>query len=307
MNIWSVTRECSLLLANKDSVAMCTLRETFEKALGLDGPLTPNDDGDDQAFTNAEASSTPDSSDSESPHSSRSGQPDDNSECSEHLDVPICVGQVDALLKRLNRLAFAIRVAGTHQRDNRAETYRHVVPTAEGDFDMTASFKEYADDVVDHRVASAAEFLRRRLASSIARRQNRFLYRRRHRTQLEGGVNGREHASSEMQPEKNDRMRPRTSGLLAVTPKSDGFRRTSLASASVGNTTATSMPNLATSASQYSRSDVSTSASLSTPYTSGGAVKFPPPPTEFAGDHFFLCPFCSIWCHKKLSKKSRWE
>lgn len=99
-----------------------------------------------------------------------------------HLNRKLSEGLqiVEDTIARLNALSTAIRRSGKQSRTSKADLYE-VIEYVDGDkINVTKEFQKYASAIVAREIPDAENFLKERLAVSIARRRNRFLYWKRH-------------------------------------------------------------------------------------------------------------------------------
>lgn len=87
---------------------------------------------------------------------------------------------VEDTIARLNVLSTAIRRSGERSRASKADLYEVIEYVDDVKINVTNEFQKYASRIVAREIPDADLFLKERLAVSIARRRNRFLYWKRH-------------------------------------------------------------------------------------------------------------------------------
>lgn len=107
---------------------------------------------------------------------------DEESKKLDRMNIKLMEGlqTVEDTIARLNFLSTAIRRSGKHSRTSKADIYE-VIEDVDGiKINVTKEFKKYASQIVSREIPDAEQLLKERLAVSIARRRNRFLYWRRY-------------------------------------------------------------------------------------------------------------------------------
>jgi hypothetical protein len=264
------------------------------------------EDGESASRKNHVKSQSPSSSTSDS--DSQYQSPCSSSECpqTESSPSPLEEAQlvVEKTISRLHRLSTAIRRAGVHYRDLRADQF---IDTDENGKDLTAEYAQYAAWIVGLRIpeaAPASEALRNRVAESIAKRHNQFSYRRNHQRKLSRRLpevplppnpSPQEYTAPKEQSQSVElpvRSTPSTRGLVLK-------QETVPSHTSASRIDTEDRPKLTRS------SKGSTVASRSFVLT--GKLDFPRPPKVDPRSDMFECPYCCILCPIEQARGKRWR
>ena len=217
-----------------------------------------------------------------------------------HLNPKLSEGLqiVEDTIARLNALSTAIRRSGKQSHTSKADLYE-VIEYVDGDkINVTKEFKKYASAIVAREIPDAENFLKERLAVSIARRRNRFLYWKRHdktskiyvRKFMSSGlvkelemtqVNMPQAEDSNMKKQNHPRdQRTIMTGLTATTFDAKNFRKpTESARGSIKPTGSVRWKN---------------------------REEFPKPPKIGIKESHFVCPICLILSPAKEARGDLW-
>jgi ribosomal protein S18 len=207
---------------------------------------------------------------------------------------------IEETITRLYRLSTAIRRAGAYNRNLRAESYEEIEDIDGIEVNWTRQFFDFASRIIPSRIPNAAAFLQRRVATSISKRRNRFLYWREHQYSLE--QSSRRAVQAFQDRHQADSAPPSSKETPHVTvaksPQNPGQGR------SVVTGTSASAPNL-----KAFRKHVASAKGSAT--TAGTFVwkskdSFPQAPKVGQSETHFLCPFCFILCSAKEARWDRW-
>ena len=221
---------------------------------------------------------------------------------------------VEETITRLYRLSSAIKKSGSHYRDLRAELYVELESLYGTVVDQTERFLEhFAKKVIRYRVPArvidgesepiAELWLQERLARTIAKRRNRFLYwRRRHQKMLE---------NSSYTPNPSIKPVPAASrvGSQAVLnqtlPKegsAEGQETKSIAGTEDTGYTPIDQTRFRKIAASSKSSNTSAVSSIWK-----NKDEIPGPPRFDSANTHFMCPLCFTHCEAKEAEDKHWR
>lgn len=220
-------------------------------------------------------------------------------------DIAEAKSEVEDVISRLIRLSASIRQSGSLHRDSKADRY---IDRDENGNDLTAQFANIASLVVDHKFPDADETIRNRLAQSIARRRNRFEYRRKHQQKLARPYPLKQQLPTLQRPGLSGRVPPpalpgKSIALPAMSEPNlqqvePTERLPSHTSASLLDPERFKMPSKPTSS--------KASTVLSGSPTQAATLSFPRAPHVGRND-VFECPYCCILYPAKEARGKYWK
>ena len=206
---------------------------------------------------------------------------------------------VEETIARLNALSTAIRRSGKQSRTSKADLYEVIEYVDGAKINVTQEFRKYASAVVSREIPGAEDFLKERLAVSITRRRNRFLYWKRHdktskiaiKRAMPSGLGKEIRPTQEVimsqaedqncpKPDRTNDERTIMTGFTATTFDANNFRQlTESARGSIKLTGSVRWKN---------------------------REEFPKPPKIASKESHFLCPICLIVSPSKEAKGDSW-
>lgn len=224
---------------------------------------------------------------------------------SDRKDITEAKSEVEDVISRLIRLSASIRQSGSLHRDSKADRY---IDRDEDGNDLTAQFANITSLVIDHKFPDADEAIRNRLAQSIARRRNRFAYRRKHQQKLARPYPLKQQLPTLLPPGLGERVPapalPRKSIALPAISEPN-LQRLEPTESLPSHTSATLLdPERFKIPSKPTSSKASTVLS-GTP-TQAATLSFPRAPQVGKND-FFECPYCYIVCPAKEARGKYWK
>lgn len=220
------------------------------------------------------------------------------SQGSTHGRLTAARSEVDDIIRRLIRLSASIRRSGSYHRDLKAESF---VDRDKDGNDLTSRFANTAILAMNYKFPGANEALRKRLAESIARRRNRFAYRRIHQQKLSQVGSGNRQLIFPIQEKQKRPQLP--VGITADSASSQPgmIRREEV----LPSNTSASLVDPRGVNLRSKRTSSQTPTVISGSPTQAAELNYPAPPR--VERDIFQCPYCFILCPAKEARGKYWR